>query len=327
MASQSDPLRHLFDGLVERQSPTPPQVESAWRSLSDAMADTTVQPRRKPRLVTSVAAVAAVVLMVAIVSVQWIRTPAEALLGELAEATRSISPQELPEGSYVYVARDELVSADNAAQIDGEWIPIQYLLPIRTETWTQGDTQQLETTVGDPVFFDAETEQFYYENGLDAADQVGVTRLDAITGIDNLPVLDEWSTSPDVLADQLRMAAEADPAPLPMDVRIIEAIMELLIPELVASPELRAATIEVLADLDLDQQSIDSGGVAASITYEDPGFGTVTLTVSFDGAGHLIGVEKTTLSGSDPAGLPANTTFERMTQTPPTIVAEPGDRP
>lgn len=281
----------------------------------------------KPRARSLVAAASAAVLalVVALVSISpWSRVPADALLTELAHATRDIAAQDLPEGSYVYVATEQLVLGDAATQVGDEWVYMQLLVPSRIEAWWQGDTVQLETTVDRPIFFDPEMEDIYYAGGLDEFDFVGETRVQFLTDITNQLDLGEWSVDPERLADQMRQAAEEDPGELPTEVRMIELAEQLLYPQYVAPPALRAAILDVLATIDLEQVRGDDGRVAASITYEDPGLGTVTKTLTFDADGYLVAREVTAVRSEL---LPSGTVFNRLVRTPPIIVPEPGVRP
>lgn len=328
MPERSDPLRHIFDGFAAMPAPTAEQVESARRSLSAAIGGNTPREPVRPKLRLGVVAAVVLALVVAFATIApWGRTPAQALLAELAEATRSITPQELPAGSYVYVANEQLVYGDSAAPVDGEFVYVEFLLPSRVEAWWQDDTVQLETTVDAPIFFDSEMESFYYANDLDKADFVGQTRTDVFSGVSNQIDPEEWSDNPDDLATQLQESAEQDRADLPLEVRILELADQLLTPHRLASPTLRAAVLEVLATLDLDEMRLDGGRVSASITYDRRGFGTVTTEYVFDDQGYLIERRTTTLTGDDQGLIPAGTVFDSLTQTPPIIVPEPGIRP
>jgi len=329
MPERRDLLREVFSGLVDAPSPTSDQAESARIALRVAMGGRGVDRRRwAPRRLVP-AAIAAVLALVVVLTavVPWNRDQAEAYLAELAEATRSITPQDLPQGSYVYVASEQLVSADAAAPVGDEYTYVQFLLPSSIEAWWQGDTVRLETTVGRPVFFDSESEEFYYSNGLDVADSVGETRVDVFEGVANQIDPQAWSTDPDELALQMRRAAEDDPAEVPVEVKMLELAEELLAPHLLATPALRAALMDVLGTLGLDQTQLEDGRVAASVTYERIGFGTVTTELVFDGRGYLVERSSVTITGDERSGLPPGTVYNLLTQSPPAIVAEPGIRP
>lgn len=328
MPRRDDRLNHIFDDVVPAISPTSEQTAAARSRLVAVMSDEHAQRRStKRQLVPALAAAVAALVVVVTAVAPWNRVPAEAFLGELAEATRSITPQELPEGSYYYVARNELVSADNAAMVGDELIAVDYLLPISTEIWWQGDTERRETTTGTPVFFDTEMETFYYANELDRIDFVGETRTYFLEGVENRIDPDEWSTDPDTLSAQIRDAAETDTPELPRQAAMLRIAERLLNPLDNPPPPLRAAILDVLSELDLDQERLDNGHVTVSVTYDDSGFGTVRERLTFDNAGYLTEVELTTLTGANDTALPPGTVFQRLTQTPPHIVPEAGLRP
>lgn len=322
-----DPLRTIFEGLVVAPSPTPRQTESARQALAAAMQEGTTRRARSRRLVAvSVAAVLA--LAVALVAIApWSRTPASALFAELAEATRSITPQELPTGSYVYVSSEQTVFGDNAAEVDGDFVYVNLLLPSRIEAWWQGDTAEIETTVDQPIFFDSRSEDFYYAHDLDATDFVGETRTNVFTGIENQADPSAWSTDPDQLVVQMREDVANDPEDLPDDVKMLYLADELLAPQLLAPPALRAAILDVVSTLDIDDRELGDGRISASIDYELPGLGSVTTEWVFDSSGYLIERRSTSLTGDEESGIPPDTLYDLLTQAPPVIVPEPGVRP
>jgi hypothetical protein len=328
MEQQRDPLRGVFDNLVNMRQPTAAQTESARLKL---VAVIQPQPARsRPRFRRTIPAIAVVVaaLAIALVAVApWNRSPAEAFLGEIAEAARVIPPQELPEGAYVYFTTDQLVLTGVDVPIPDSEVDIDYLLPQRIETWWQDGTEQTTTTVGRPIFFSPEDEATYYDNGLDKNDAVGESRTLTLTGIVNEAGETDWSTDPDRLRIQMRDAAEADHFQAPLDVRTVDLAAEILDPRLVAPPALRAAVLDVLATLDLDQRQLDGGGVSASVTYEDHYYGTAILELIFDGEGHLVGRRETTTTGSIDGVVPPGTTTTDITYSPPAIVSAPGIRP
>lgn len=325
--TERDPLRNIFEGLVIAPSPSPMQTESARQALLAAMQEGTTQRARSRRLVV-VSVTAVLALVVALVAIApWSRAPASALFAELAEATRSITLEELPSGSYVYVSSEQVVFGDNAADVDGEVIYVHLLLPSRIEAWWQGDTVEIETTVGRPIFFDQQSEDFYYAHDLDASDFVGETRTDVFTGIENQVDPSEWSTDPEQLAVEMRADIADDPEELPDDVKMLYLADQLLAPQLLAPPALRAAILDVVSTLDIEDRALDGGRISAAVTYELPWFGTVTSEWIFDGNGYLVGRRSTTITGEELSELPPDTVYDMLTQTPPVMVPEPGVRP
>jgi len=322
-----DPLRHIFDGLVDLPSPTSEQTESAHRSLQAAIREEP-RPRIRPGR-PAVVSIAAVLVLAVIFTVlaPWRGTPASALFSELAEATRSITAEEMPTGSYVYVESQMLAYTGGDVPVDGEIITIQLVKPWSTEAWWRGDTAEVVTTVGRPIFFDQETEDFYYSRGLDAADFVGETRTDLFTGMSNQADPSAWSTNPEQLAQQMREDVASDPEDLPDDVKMLYLADELLAPQLLASPDLRAALLDVVSTLDIEDRGLEGGRISASITYETYAYGTVTSEWVFDSDGYLVERRSTTLTGDVLTGLPPNTVFDWMQQAPPAVVPDRGVRP
>jgi hypothetical protein len=321
-----DPLRDIFGGLLAAPSPTPEQTESARRALMAAMQeDVAPRPRRRLAAISGAAVLVLVVVFAALVP--WSSTPASALFAELARATRTITPEELPDGSYVYVTSDRLDYGNAAAPVDGEFVEVVLLLPSRVEAWWQGDSVESETTVARPIFFDQESEDFFYSHGLDASYFVGETRRDVLSGIENQADPDSWSTDPKQLADQMRQEVADDPEGVPEEVKMLNLADELLAPQLLASPSLRAAILDVVSTLNIEDRALDDGRISASITYELHAYGTVTTEWIFDANGYLVERRSTTITGSELTGLPPDTVYDSLTQTPPVIVPEPGVRP
>ncbi|MGA9598569.1 MAG: hypothetical protein WBV06_20605 [Acidimicrobiia bacterium] len=328
MTAERDPLRDIFDGLVDMRQPTPGQTESARQTLVAVIQSTPA--RRQPRLrrLVPAAAVAVIALVIALVAAApWSRTPAEAFLGEIAEAARTISPQEMPEGSYIYFVRNEVILTGKDEPIGNTLVDIDYLLPDRTENWWQGQTVESKTSVGEPIFFSPEDKATYYDNGVDQIDAVGQTRTQTLTGVADWVGETDWSIDPDQLAIQMREAAEADHGEQPIDVKMMNLAARILDPKLVAPPALRAAVLDVLGTLDLDQARLDGGRVSASTTYEDRYYGTVTMELVFDGDGYLVSRQETTTTGDREGSIPPGTSYATITYSPPVSVSAPGVRP
>jgi len=328
MPDHHDPLRHIFDDLVAMPSPTTEQTESARRALSVVIRDEAPGESIHPRLRLGVAVAAVLAFVVAITVVApWNRSPAEAFLGEVAEAARNITPDEMPQGSYIYFVTEQLVWGGTEGSLGDELVRVDYLIPSTTESWWQDGTVRNETTVGRPTFFDPEDEAFYYDHGLDKSDFVGETRTETLTGIKSRIDPEEWSTIPEQLAVEMRQAAEADPSEEPIDAKMMGVAYRLLNPRVFASPMLRAAVIDVLATLDVDQQRLDGGRVSASLTYDRRYFGTIRLEFVFDGEGYLVERSSTAISGDEEGILSPGTVYEIITQTPPVVVPKAGVRP
>jgi hypothetical protein len=330
MADQHADLKQAFAGLLADHTPSSAQTESARLSLRTAIAAEEASTRRgRHRWIVRVAAATALLVAVSMAVVTLSRTPiaADVYLVEVAEATRVLPADELPEGFYLYTDSNSLVTRFEEAEVGGEFVLLEFLAPRRTQTWEQDEYRLLRETVGTPVFFDPEIEAAYYQAGLDAADRVGETFDTAFEGHLDKADPNDWSTDPDELLSQLMLGAERSQAPEPLDVRIIGEAEDIMEPGVLAPPDLRAAIIEVIATLDVETTKAPNGDVVAAITYGDPFYGTVERTWTFDASGYLVRIQYRTLTGFEDGGVPPDTLFVDIEWSRPAFVPEAGVEP
>jgi hypothetical protein len=242
---------------------------------------------------------------------------AQAALVEVAQAARQASPLEIPEGSFIY-ARSKRVDlairpgADFGLTDDS----IAYLLPTTRQVWRSPDNAfvLIHTTVETPRFFTAEVEDAYYEANLDQADHVGETLIDRFTDVADPIIEASWPTDP----VELRAAMDAFITQGGSQSATPAAVFQLsgnLLRETNPTPELRAAVLEVLAQLPLELDSRSEGGLTVSIVDHER-----QLSISLSNDGALL-FETITLLQADPdLGLPEGALFSAATHDPTTVV-------
>jgi hypothetical protein len=328
MADEHMDLKTAFEGLVLDQAPTTEQIDAARLRLNAVIAAEASVERRAPgRWIMRVAAAAAVLLAVVLATVTLTRTPitADANLIEIAEATRVLAADELPDGFYLYTDYEMITESVNEIVVDEEVVFIQFLSARRLQTWVQDDYQLTRESKGIPTFFDADMEELYYESGMSDLDRVGETFDLAMEGRLEREDPDLWSTDPDELEEQLMAAALRSQTAAPLDIRLIEVAESLMSPQVLAPPQLRAAIIEVIATLDVETTKGANGEVLVSVTFDEDYAGTVVATWTFDADGYLTHLQRQTLTGF--GTFPPGTTYLDVTWSRPAFVAEAGVEP
>lgn len=332
MADQNLELRRAFDGLVAEYVPGVEQVDAARLRFQAVVQVEQHASRRSGRTWSlRIAAVAALVVAIAVVSnvLPVARPTANAFLVEIAEATRVLPDDtSFPAGGYLYTDTTNTVVTPSS-EIPGQQgeVAFVYVLPVRTQSWQQGEFLLNRITVGTPIFFDPSTEENYYQSGFDELDRVGETYDVPQDGFVDPENTSLWSTDPAELRDQLEAAAESSHASSSLDRRIIDVAEDLLRPAVLAPPQLRAALIEVIAGLNVDVDRIPDGNVLASVEYDDEFYGTVAYTLTFNPDGYLVKSTEVTLSGSVDGSIPPNTTYVEVELAPPLFVDQPGEIP
>jgi hypothetical protein len=312
----SDPFDTLRE-LAGEPVPADVDTEYVWARLQVAIERETTRSRR--RWLAPVAVAAAIAVAAAAVLLTSRPSPAEAAVGEIAQAARQTTPEEIPDGSFVYTRTDQ-VALNTSEQGDLLGLPgaIAYLLPSTQQTWRQGDFEQSTTTVGTPIFFDPEAEVSYYAHDWDKADRVGETFTEQFTGITNELSDINWPANPRELRNALDDYLRQGTINHSMDIETIELAMNVL--HLTnPSPELRAAILDVIGQLpvQLINQSPD-GSITLAISYDHPAL--IEETFTLNPAGYLIAQRQTYLEPAAELGIPAGTTVWDATYTVPTIV-------
>lgn len=298
--------RDIFDWLKQHAQPlkpTPEEIERAHRRLDTAIsAEKAATSRRETRrrLVTWMAAAAAVTVAAVAVIPFLARDQAEAALIEVAQAAREATPVDIPEGSFVYAESTGFNLVGREAEEFGlEGGSVSYLLPRTRRVWKSPDNEfvMLEVTYDQPTFFDpdAEAEVAYYKMGLDDTDQVGETTREQFAGV--IDPVDEinWPNNRTDLLDAMTTYLDTES---PTTAELVNLAVNLL-RERNPSPQLRAAVLEVLADLPVelvreDRETITIGIIDAGRNQ------TFTLSRS----GHLLAETATLIDGDPQAGIP-----------------------
>lgn len=320
--NDNDELFEQLRRLAGDPVPSAEEEQRAWTMLQHMIAGERPPGRRarwRLRLVPVVAA-AAVLLVVAGVLVTR-PNPVDAALGDIAEAARLATPQEIPEGSFVYTRSETIdlgVRPGSEFGLDREWVA--YLLPTTREIWRRPDAgfEQLRLTARPPVFFDSAVETAYYAHRLDETDHVGETVTQQLAGVTNDLTETDWPTDPKQLGDALEAYAAGGGSRLPVDIDVFHLAASLL-READPGPELRAALIEVFTQLPVELiDRTPDGTVTLAVTYNQPH--RVRDTITLDAQGHLIAETSTVLEPIADLGVPAATQIVSATYTVPTVV-------
>ncbi len=324
MNDGTDPLE-LFWRFAQPAVPSVEEERTALARLQEAIDTETALPtNRRQRWVRVVPALAALGLVVALVAALLVARPgpAVAALAEIARAARQAEPLDVPDGSFIYRQSEALnlvVRPGSDLGLDRPFVA--YLLPTRQETWRQPATRfyRAATTIGTPRFFDDQVATAYQANNGSALDRVGETIIEQfVDAID--PVLEtDWPIEPTALRQEMesQLAEGADGRLL--EVQLFDLAADILRDNV--DSHLRAAVLEVLADLPIDVlDRYGDGAVTIAITYQTHLTTRDTLTITSDG---ILLSESTVWLDSNP-GLetPAVTAITKITYKPPRIVSQ-----
>lgn len=306
--------RLLRTALVER-APTEREIEridARYRAASRADGRTV---RHRPwvlsRPVIVVAAV--VVLVAAAVVIQAVRPGAvSASLQEIAYAAGVVDVSTLGSGDYYYTES----TATNLAvtSVPGSEERIAYLVPETRRVWvSRTGTFVIEVTLHAPVFFDDESRALYYRNGMDVGDRIGLTTITAQSST-HTALEQDWPTDPDALERMIR----AKPS-VQTDTDVVNFALGL-IRESPASPQLRAATILLLANLHL--RIVDR--TETNTTFETIPTGRDDSIIRFElrNDGQLLRIQDRTIDGFPSLGIPAGFVISDASYGPTTLVEE-----
>lgn len=317
MNSGRDPFEILRSN-AHGPEPTASQTASARARLDREFTSTNpTAASRPPRALPVLAAVAMAAALV-LVAIPLLNTnTAQATLTDVAQAARQATTLDVPDGNFITVKSERTDLGARPGEefgIDEEYIA--YLLPTSREIWSHPAERfvLIRTTVGQPVFFDADAEAAYYSAGLNEADQVGETYIEQFTDVAN-PILEtEWPDEPDSLRQSMEAfigksgtgATDAD----------LFKLAANILREANPPPELRGAIIEVLAELPLTlEQPADS--ITLSVTDGD-----WQLAMTLSNQGNLL-AETTTLLEADPVlGIPAGTVLTNATYGLPQVSSD-----
>lgn len=323
MTERTHPVDDLLRALAGTPEPSEADREYAYLRLAETIDRSTgsrapLRGRWKP---VWAAAVLAVLVAVFVVSETGRPSPAEATIEEIARIAEMTDPLVVPDGEFVYsqaeikaltvTPREGLVgvaySADN----------LVYLAVNTRETWygSKG-TVQIRTTNHDPVFFSDGDEQVYYAAGLDVGDQIGETITTTVVE----PPPEDWPTNPDLLDQAIRETMATDRG-LPDTVEYLDVALDIVGGSF-SSPELRAATLRLMGQLDgltLDAASDET--TTFSLRYVDRNV-NVHQIFAIDAGGYLRSEQLVNVSSDDQHGLPADTVVLDLSYSAPRTVSD-----
>lgn len=182
------------------------------------------------------------------------------------------------------------------------------------ETWygTQG-TVQIRTTNHQPTFFTETDEEAYYAAGLDQQDQINQT----ITTTDTQPI-EEWPSDPEQLDHAIRNQMATDRG-LPETVEYLDVAFDI-IGESFATPDVRAAALRLVAELDGLQfiGEEPEGQATFAVEYTDRGVQT-RLTFVVETNGYIRHEQILNITADDRYGIPANTPIYQTEMDEPVV--------
>ncbi|HLF44437.1 MAG TPA: hypothetical protein VJA46_13070 [Acidimicrobiia bacterium] len=277
---------------------------------------TSASPKRRWLPVTVAAA-----LVAALVGWQVVRiTPAEAALGEIANAARRATPLDVPDGSYIFTTSHRVdLTIRPGADFGLDQENVAYLIPSTREIWRSPDSTfvQIRITADPPEFFDADTKDAYYENQVTEVYPVGETKVEQYADVDDPLLQAEWPTESAALYQALAEYGAQGGDTRPETARVFSLATSLL-REANPSPDLRAAIIEIFAKLPVEILEDTDQELTIGLGYPDPTPSLFTITLS--NHGYLL-AETTTLTEPDPElGTPSGAEVLTVEYTEPTLV-------
>lgn len=223
-------------------------------------------------------------------------TQAEATMEEIARKAAIIDPLTAPDGQFIHQSAEvtalTVIPAERMTGITNRQLVYQSVTTRQTWIGDNG-TIQIRTTIHDPEFFNDHDRQAYYMAELDVEDQVGQTITTTVTETNP----DIWPTDPTQLDAAIRAQMVTD-RDLPETVEYLDVALDI-IGESFASPELRAATLRLIGQLDGLKVQGDTNGISSfMLDYQDQGV-SVQQSFTIDDQGYLRSERNMNIS-SDP---------------------------
>lgn len=320
--SHDHPIDDLLRAVAGHPTPTPGDRRHARQRLADqtTTSQRSAALRWSPRWVGATATLLTVVFVAAAITVTR-PTPAQATLADIAQAAEQIDPHHIPPGSYAHTVSSSVnlgVTSDEPTPDRNH--PIAYLLPTERQAWISPDgITHLETSIGQPLFFTPQDEADYHTAGYDTIDQIGQTVVETFDN--TTTILDErdWPTDPGRLRDLITSLIPPD-SPRPLDVDILDTCLDLL-REVGPTPQLRSATITVIASLDL--QLVDQTPTTATFEITNTGPAAETIRFTLDHNGQLLQETVISDAGDPTLGIPPGTAIQTTSYQPTTIIDTP----
>jgi hypothetical protein len=247
-------------------------------------------------------------------------------LTEIAHAALLADPLSVPQGSFIYIRSERVdlaIRPGAELSLDKEYVA--YLQPLSREVWRQPETRfyQIRTTLGPPRFFDPLVEAAYLAAELDRTDRIGETITRQLTDVTDPLIETDWPTNPDTLRQAMEAYAGQGGDERPIEAQLLDLAVDLL-RESNPTPELRAAILEVLAQLPL---GLEDGGsddtITVGVTYPGPLLTHDTVTLSPEG--QLLAQKTTLLETDSDLRIPSDTLISSSTYQLPRITTNLDD--
>lgn len=319
----NDPLEHLRRE-ARPALPTDADTRRARTRLQATIDAEKARPRpASRRWLAAVAVVAAATLVVVIVGLLR-PAAATAALTEVAQAARTATPQDVPQGSLVLVSSTETnLALRPGTEFGTEREYVAYLIGSRRQVWTSphSDFIRIDTTNTSVEFFDTTLEAAYYQNHLDQTDHLGQTQSEQFTDAQNPTQTVHWPAQPDALEQALVDYAAQGADPRPQSAQVLALAVDIL-REANPPPALRAALLEVIARLPLRIVDRSNDRLTVALDYDQPQ--PTRETITLDHQGWLLAETRTLIQGNEQLGIPAGTiTFKADYQLPRVVDSLP----
>ena len=317
--STRHPVDVALRAVTTTIEPSPADIEYAWVRLTEAMSAPSGR-RSWNRSRLSWAAATAIVAVVVVLMLQTTSiSAASAVINDLARVVVLTDEVVIPDGQFAYTVTEAwrlaFVDQDSVPDVEFTDDYLAYVLEYTSEQWA-GDqgTVRDQVTNHEARFFSAADEEAYYAAKLNEGDRLGETVVN--TQQDSNSILDEqdWPTDASELEKVIRSEVGDDES------AVLEKSLQFLRAPLLP-PELRAAVLEVIAELDLElvEEAGDGGGTFA-IEYEIEEVGPRRLVFTLNAEGYLVFEELVAVDGYPEEGVPAGTADNRATYTVPSLV-------
>lgn len=337
MNRDTHPVDELLRSVVGIATPSRSITDQGRSRLEAAIADeanTRVQRQtghsgeavRVGWLRPALALAGVAIFAVAAMMIGSVLTPAPVTaLGDLAAVVEEVAPV-VADGEVLYTeSRETSISTLEGSEIglpDREFVA--YLLPLVTERWTSDSTVTERTTVGRPQFFSPEVEAAYRSSGQAAVDGVGEVRVVTYPLSQSDFGIRDWPTDDDGLLAAMRSYVSNEGGDASEAASVL-ALAGTLSRDPGATPELRAALLRVLADLDVEVMRFEDGGAIVAAEFVENGVPS-RVELEFDADGYLECQRLIWLRGEPDVGVRGVTVVSDL-RTTPAIVVDAGERP
>lgn len=314
-------LSDEFRELTGTPLPTEGERAEGLRVLRAEMeaADLLRPRRRRGRLIPALAA-GLVIVLIAVGSLLVRTESATAELLVLAEASRRTSSVDTSGGGAVFTSTEGFsMAVIPGSRLDLPDPVVAYLIKTRVEMWLTADgVGFIRTETGSPTFFSDEVRDAYEQVGYAADDGVGTVIEEWYENV-NQPGREEvWSEDPAALRAEMEERIQTS-GRTATDGLLVEEAADILRSS-VSSPTLRAAVLEILAELRV-AVSVDAESGLTTVTAEyERDSKRLRLSLGFDPQGYLRREIVVSVSGFPEGGVPPGTTVSYTKYGIPTLV-------